>query len=374
MIIAGIMSGTSLDGIDVAICEFKSESDTPEFDLLASKTYPFPKYAAELIVDVLNKEVHISAISNLNSLLSELYALSVIDLCETSNVKLEMIDSIAVHGQTVWHQPIPVQIGAHSIRSTLQLINAPLIAQRTGRPVIFDFRSADLSLGGQGAPLVPIFDYAYFRNETKDTICLNIGGIANITHIAPKNSANIKAFDTGPGNMLIDAAMNHFFAKDYDNDGAIARMGSTDYDLLQELLSHPFICSSPPKSTGREAFGKAFFETLINRNINENDLVNTLTRFTVESVKLNIEMFCCNKASLLVSGGGARNSFMIELLQSALPEFDVHTSDFFGIDPDFKEAIAFAYLAYLNHKRLPGNIPAVTGAAKSAILGSVYNP
>ncbi|PKL84732.1 MAG: anhydro-N-acetylmuramic acid kinase [Ignavibacteriae bacterium HGW-Ignavibacteriae-1] len=372
MVIAGIMSGTSLDGIDVAICDFNTESDSMEFKLLAANTFPFSNSTRQFIEQVINKEISVSLISNLSALLSELYAQSVIELCVSSGIALKNIDAIAVHGQTVWHQPVAIAMGEHSVRSTLQLIDAPLLSHRTGIKVIFDFRSADIALGGQGAPLVPIFDKAYFRNREKDVICLNIGGIANITYLPMKPKQRIKAFDTGPGNMLIDLAMKYYFTKNFDDKGQVAESGTLKHDLLVELLSNNFIFKIPPKSTGSESFGQHFLAKIIAQHYLAEDVVATLTHFTVESIAHNIETFCTESGNIIVSGGGSANKFMMRLLQKRLPNFETSISDEWGIHPDYKEAIAFAYLGLLNLMRLPGNLPEVTGASRRTILGSRY--
>ncbi|MCO5251852.1 MAG: anhydro-N-acetylmuramic acid kinase [Candidatus Kapabacteria bacterium] len=372
MVIAGIMSGTSLDGVDVAICDFNAKSDSMEFKLLAANTFPFSNSTRQFIEQVINKEISVSLISNLSSLLSELYAQSVIELCLKSDIALKNIDAIAVHGQTVWHQPVAIAMGEHSIRSTLQLIDAPLLSHRTGLKVIFDFRSADIALGGQGAPLVPIFDKDYFRNLEKDVISLNIGGIANITYLPMKPKQKIKAFDTGPGNMLIDLAMKYYFTKNFDDKGQVAESGTLKHDLLVELLSNNFIFKIPPKSTGSESFGQHFLAKIVAQHFLAEDVVATLTHFTVESIAHNIETFCTQSGKIIVSGGGAANKFMMRLLQKRLPNFEISISDDWGIHSDYKEAIAFAYLGLLNLKRLPGNLPLVTGASRRTILGSRY--
>ncbi|MBS4000483.1 MAG: anhydro-N-acetylmuramic acid kinase [Desulfobulbaceae bacterium] len=372
MVIAGIMSGTSLDGIDVALCDFNTEADSMEFKLLVANTYPFQRTTRQFIEKVINQEISVSLISNLSALLSELYAQSVIELCVSAGISLSKIDAIAVHGQTVYHQPTAVTMGEHRVRSTLQLLDAPLLSHRTGIKVLFDFRSADIALGGQGAPLVPIFDKAYFRNRDKDMICLNIGGIANITCLPAKPEQRIKAFDTGPGNMLIDLAMKYYFSKNFDDKGHVAETGTLQHDLLMELLSNGFIFKIPPKSTGSESFGQHFLAKIVSQHYLAEDVITTLTHFTVESIAHNIESFCTESGIIIVSGGGAANKFMLKLLHKRLPDFAISTSDTWGIHPDYKEAIAFAYLGLLNIMRLPANLPEVTGASRRTILGSRY--
>lgn len=372
IVIAGIMTGTSLDGIDVAICSFGDDNGRTKYELLAAKTFQYDSFTVELIREVINKDVTISAISNLSSLLSEEFARALSELCYVSSIKMNSIDAIAVHGQTVWHQPVPLNLGGFNIKSTLQLVDAQLLAHRCGCKVIYDFRSADVALGGQGAPLVPIFDKEFFGSENSDVICLNIGGISNITYLPSDKNEHIIAFDVGPGNMLIDAAMKYYFNRDYDDRGIVAASGTRSDELFQELISHQFIYKIPPKSTGHEEFGYNYFKRIIEKPYLAEDIVNTLTHFTVECIRFNIVTFCCDYGKIIVSGGGAKNDFLLELLKQNLPGFSIETTDSYGINADFKEAAAFAYLGYLNLMRLPGNMPMVTGSLHRTVLGSRY--
>lgn len=373
IVIAGIMTGTSLDGIDVAICSFSEIHGKTSIELLAAQTFDYDSFTVELIREVINREITIATISNLSSLLAEEFSRVLAELCFRSGVKLNSIDAVAVHGQTVWHQPSPVVISGFNIKSTMQLVDAQLLAHRVGCKVIYDFRSADIALGGQGAPLVPVFDRDFFDTESSDVICLNIGGIANITYLPSDKRKSIVAFDVGPGNMLLDTAMRYYFNRDYDERGSVAASGKRAEELFHELISHPFIYKIPPKSTGHEDFGLGFFKSIIEKPYLAEDIINTLSHFTAECIRFNIVTFCCDYGKLIVSGGGAKNDFIMELLKQNLPGFSVETTDAYGISPDFKEAIAFAYLGYLNLMRIPGNIPMVTGALHPTILGSVYD-
>ncbi len=373
ILIAGIMTGTSLDGIDVAICSFTDDNGKTKFELLAAKTFRYDSFTVELIGEVINQDITISAISNLSSLLAEEFSRALSELCYISRIKLNSIDAIAVHGQTVWHQPIPVNMGSFNIKSTLQLVDAQLLAHRCGCRVIYDFRSADMAMGGQGAPLVPIFDKEFLASGNNDVICLNIGGIANITYLPSGENKKIIAFDVGPGNILINAAMKYYFNRDYDDRGSVASSGKRSEELFCDLISHHFIYKIPPKSTGYETFGQAFFKRIIEKPNLAEDIVNTLTHFTAECIRFNIDTFCCGSGKIIVSGGGAKNDFLLELLRQNLSGFSIETSDAYGISADFKEAMAFAYLGYLNLKRLPGNLPMVTGAYHRTVLGSRYD-
>ena len=360
MRVAGVMSGTSLDGIDVAVVDIARGRHT----LAAFRTTPYPKKVREAILAVSNTQTHTAAIARLNFKLGELYAATVRD----SGVPLRSIDLIGCHGQTIYHE---------GRVATLQIGEAAVIAERTGRPVVSDFRPADIAAGGQGAPLVPYVDYLLFRHPRRGRVALNIGGIANLTAIPAKGGAgDVVAFDTGPGNMVVDGLVREFTggALAYDKDARIAARGTVDQALLKRLLAAPYYRRRPPKSAGREQYGSEFLAALRATSLPFETLVATATAFTAATVAIGIQRwvgpkFCVE--DLIVSGGGSHNPRMMAYLAAFLPEMRVTTSAEFGIDVDAKEAIAFAILAYETWRRRPSNLPSATGAKRAVILGKI---
>jgi len=368
-LICGVMSGTSLDGIDVALTRF-NKSDKFEFELIKFRTYPFTKKLISNILSLISDKNNINLVSKLNFQLSYEYLKAIKSLINQSKISINDIDLISIHGQTVWHEP------NCTIPNSLQIGNPAVISLNLGIPVVFDFRSADIIANGQGAPLVPIFDYHFLKSKNLDRIAINIGGISNLTYL-PKNNSEIIAFDTGPGNVLIDFYTQKYYNKPYDQDGNYAKQGKTNQKLLKELLSIPYIKQKPPKSTGRELFNQSLISSILKKikinEINPLDLINTLTKFTVKSIAINVENIAKKIDEIIVTGGGAKNKFMMELLKSEL-KYKIINSEKIGINPSAKEAIAFAFLAYLNIAQISGNIPSVTGAKKEVILGNISFP
>ena len=349
MRVAGLISGTSVDGIDVAIVDIHEG-----IQVVATKTVPYPAEVREAILSVSNTTTHTASIARLNFLLGELFA----EALKKTGVPLETIELIGSHGQTIFHEGQPVEFLGRQIASTMQIGEAAVIAQRTGIETIADFRTSDMAAGGNGAPLVPFLDYQLFKHPERARIALNIGGIANIT-VIPANARpeNVIAFDTGPGNMVMDALCPPF-----DRDGEGARGGRIDEGLLAQLVDDPYYHRPPPKSCGREQYGAEFLRST------GIDLA-TATEFTVRTIAASITQYP-ETADVIVSGGGAHNRYMMERLQAVLRP-RLTTSAEFGIDVDAKEAILFAVLAYQTYHRRPGNIPSATGARKPAILGKV---
>jgi anhydro-N-acetylmuramic acid kinase len=347
--VAGLISGTSVDGIDVAIVDIDEG-----IQVVATKTVPYPAEVREAILSVSNTTTHTASIARLNFLLGELFA----EALKKTGVPLETIELIGSHGQTIFHEGQPVEFLGRQIASTMQIGEAAVIAQRTGIETIADFRTSDMAAGGNGAPLVPFLDYQLFKHPERARIALNIGGIANIT-VIPANARleNVIAFDTGPGNMVMDALCPPF-----DRDGEGARGGRIDEALLAQLVDDPYYHRPPPKSCGREQYGAEFLRST------GIDLA-TATEFTVRTIAASITQYP-ETADVIVSGGGAHNRYMMERLQAVLRP-RLTTSAEFGIDVDAKEAILFAVLAYQTYHRRPGNIPSATGARKPAILGKV---
>ena len=359
MIVAGVMSGTSLDGIDVAMVGIRGRRIQP----ISFHSTPYPKAVREALLAVSNSMTHTATIARLHFLLGELYADAIQKASRSHRPEL-----IGLHGQTIYHEGHPVEYLGRRVASTLQIGEAAVVAERTGVRVISNFRERDIAAGGQGAPLVPYVDYLLFHHARRGRAALNIGGIANVTLIpAGAKSTGVVAFDTGPGNMVIDGLVAHLTdgRERYDRDGRIARRGSVHEKLLAAMLNDPYFKMAPPKSTGRERFGREFINGLIATGIDTEDLIATATEFTARSIALAIPP----KVEVIASGGGVRNRQIMRRLGELLPGREVTTSAAFGIDPDAKEAIAFAVLAYEFAKRRPGNLPSATGARRAVLLG-----
>ncbi|MBM3746320.1 MAG: anhydro-N-acetylmuramic acid kinase [Acidobacteria bacterium] len=373
MRVAGIMSGTSLDGIDVAIVDIRGG----RFATVATHTSPYPEAVRHALLEVSNAVAHTGQVARLNFLLGELYAEALKKTCRQAGVPLRSIGLIGCHGQTIFHDGRPVKFLDRRVASTFQIGEAAVLAERTGIPVVNDFRPRDIACGGCGAPLVPLVDYLLFHHRRLGRVALNVGGIANLTAIPPAAPAEeVIAFDTGPGNMVIDQLIARFTGNRwaYDRYGRMARRGSVDHVLLEKLLRDPFYWARPPKTAGREQYGKEFVDRLVATGLEEADLVATATALTPAAVAVGIERFVRPRMpvdELIVSGGGAHNPEIMGQLAALLPGAAVATSADFGIDIDAKEAIAFAVLAWRTWRRRPGNLPSATGARRAAVLGRV---
>ncbi len=366
MRVAGLMSGTSLDGIDVAIVDIhKKKMSTKAFH-----SVPYPKAVREALLSVSNNITHTATISRLNFLLGALYADAIHETCRRKRIPIDSIDLCGLHGQTIFHEGQPVEYLGLLVASTLQIGEAAVVAERTGIPTISNFRERDMAAGGRGAPLVPYVDFLLFRHRRIARIALNIGGIANITVIpAAAKSTDVVAFDTGPGNMIIDALVSHKTAgrQRYDRDGRIAKASKIHPRMLEAMLSDPYFALDPPKSAGREQFGHEFASGLIATGLPIDDLIATATEFTAQSIAKAIAPFPATE--LIASGGGIHNRQIMRRLRELLPHLTIVTTAAHGIDPDAKEAIAFAVLAHEHVHNRPANIPSATGARHSAILG-----
>lgn len=369
------MTGTSLDGIDVAICDFiLYDNSKIDYSLVAFDSFELSKSVKFAIQKVIEGEANLKEISALNHILPKLYLEAINNLCLNYSLDYNSIDSIAMHGQTIYHQPKSEPIFGFEIASTWQLGSGTALAALANKKVIYDFRAQDIALGGEAAPLVPIFDY-YFLKSKEDTIALNIGGISNLTYINDQD--HLIAFDTGPGNLLIDYISKTHFDADYDKSGKFAFEGIINEDLVKSFMKEPFIISRPPKSSGRELFNHKFLEYHLNinnlKNIDKFDLIASAAEFTSISIAYNIKKYAKENSILVVSGGGSKNDFIMSRLKYHLPDANIIDSSEIGINSDAKEAIAFAFLGFLTLNNIPANLPEVTGASRKSILGSIAN-
>jgi anhydro-N-acetylmuramic acid kinase len=354
MRVAGLISGTSADGIDAAVIDIDNHGTS----MVTSGCVPYPEEVRDAILAVSNGQAHTGQIARLNFLLGELFAEALIAICHVSHTPMHSIDLVGSHGQTIFHQGEPVEFCGRKIASTQQIGEASVIARRTGAPVISDFRVADMAAGGKGAPLVPFLDYRLFRSDTLNRIALNIGGIANLTVIpAGAQLEDVVAFDTGPGNMVMDQ-----LAPPFDRDGLRARAGTVNPELLARLLEDPYYAAPPPKTAGREQYGPEF---VASTGI---DLA-TAAELTAETIARAIAAYRADE--VIVSGGGAHNGYLMERLRALLPGPRLTTSAEFGMDVDAKEAVLFAVLAYETWNGRPSNLPSATGAHKAAVLGKL---
>ena len=381
--IIGLMSGTSLDGLDIAHVQVSGQGLQTTVSLKAFQTISYSKKIKELILNCAAPSRGSTAcVSQLNFFLAALWSEYVLDFLKKNAIPPNGIDLIGSHGQTIYHQPRPVDIAGQSVTSTLQIGEPSVLAKRTGIPVVGNFRAADMALGGEGAPLVPYVDFLLLRSPSKNRAVLNIGGIANVT-VLPKDAKKeeVFAFDTGPGNMLIDAVTREYFHQDFDRDAELARQGKVSRDVLKSLLNDPYIQRKPPKSTGRSYFGADFLKKLKDRQrelqLTPYDLLATVTQFTSDSIVFSYEQWIQPRVKVdewIVSGGGARNPMIFEELRKQLQPAEVILSDDIGIPGDAKEAIAFAVLANELISGEPGNLPSVTGASRETTLGVLCLP
>jgi anhydro-N-acetylmuramic acid kinase len=361
MIAVGLMSGTSLDGVDAALVQLHPRGEGYEIVLRRFTTLPFePALLAELERALPPARGSIAEAAVLHHRLGEAFAGAALAVMQNDHV-----DYIASHGQTLWYD--------QERHLTLQLADPFVIREATRKTVCYDFRSADCAVGGNGAPLVPHVDALLFRSAVEDRVAVNIGGIANLTALE-KGSNELVAFDTGPGNMLIDALVcDRTGGKErYDRDGVRASRGRVDGALLQEMLGDPYFLQSPPKATGRERFGAHFLlaHPAI-ASLETDDAVATLTELTAVSIADAIDALCLQRPRVIVSGGGAKNASLLSRLRGRLPGAIVERSEAMGISADAKEAIAFAVLGYETLRERAANVPSVTGARRAVPLGAI---
>ncbi len=382
-IAAGIMSGTSLDGVDIVLLKIKGSGRKTKIEQIAFSSKPFPGEMKSFLKK--NAELYggnVTDLCRINFLLARVYANELMKLCASANIPLNEVDFIGCHGQTMHHLPDKHELFGLPAQSTLQLGDPAVLAKLTGILTIGDFRTGDVALGGQGAPLVPYFDYLMYTSRTKNRMLLNIGGISNVT-VLPANAApeDVIAFDTGPGNMIVDSLMSVFFQKDLDTDGKIASKGLVSQKILTEIASHDhFFRAKPPKSSGREYYGKEFTGRILTRyhNTPREDLIATATAYTAYTVYQNYINFIRPKTEiteLYVSGGGAHNKTMMKFLREYFgASVKVNNVEKLGISSDAKEAICFAVLANETLSGNPANLTQVTGASARTILGKICLP
>ncbi len=381
--VIGIMSGTSLDGVDAALVKITGSSTNTQLDLVGYIEYPFPKGYKELALKNSTRESsNVEDICRLNSLIPHVYYDAIQRLLQVAKFDIEEIDLIGIHGQTIHHLPTQEEIFGYKLGSTLQIGSSSVLAKLSGVPVVGNFRMADIALGGQGAPLVPYFDYIMFSSTKKSRALLNIGGISNFTILAKNcNPDNVIAFDTGPGNMMMDITTKRLMNVEFDENGKTAEEGKLNESFFNDLIAKDdYIEKAPPKSTGRELYGEEFLNEFFikYKDIPVEDFLHTLSKFTAYGIYRSYKKFIFNETridELIVSGGGARNLFLLKCLSGYFGEtVEVKVIDELGFSSDAKEAICFAVLANETISGNTSNIPRTTGASKSTILGEIALP
>ncbi len=383
MKVIGAISGTSVDGIDAAIVEIRGGELDLEIELLAGNTYLYPQALRRQILAVCGgQSLSVAELATLDDAIALNFARAVKSIQTECQETVELIGS---HGQTVYHRP-PMSARETTLGYSLQLGRGEIIANQTGIPTVSNFRAGDLAAGGEGAPLVSKIDACLLAHPTQHTAIQNIGGIGNLTYLPPKNEPNwqqqICGWDTGPGNVLIDLAVEQLTdgSQTYDRDGSLAAQGSPCFKLIEQWLEQEFFKRSPPKSTGRELFGRDYlnqcWQDAQEENLSSADWLATVTELTVASIVRSYRHFLRQLPErILLCGGGCRNLYLRQRLQSELSSAAILTTDEVGVDGDFKEAIAFAVLAYWRFNySIPGNLPQVTGARQPMLLGNVHYP
>jgi anhydro-N-acetylmuramic acid kinase len=393
MVVAGVMSGTSADGVDVSVCRIspaRVKGGTPVVKLLGHVGVAYPKAVRAAVLGAMDaKAISVAELARLNWRLGEVYA----DAVERAQSSLEVkIGLVGCHGQTVYHQGEAEKYLGKRVRATWQMGEAAVIAERLRVPVVSDFRPADVAAGGQGAPLVPILDYCMFRSAKVSRVLQNLGGIGNLTAIpAGARVDGVMAFDTGPGNMVIDDCMRRLYERDFDKGGLVARAGNVMQDVVAEILKEGYFSALPPKSCGREQFGEVFVSRFIamcrkagGREDRDEDVVATATALTAASVVDAYRRFVAghvgkaapsSPVEFVIAGGGAKNDVLMGMLRKGLEplKIKVRMMEELGVPAQAKEAVAFALMAWLSWNGLPGNVPAATGARGAVVLGKITN-
>ena len=380
----GLMSGTSVDGIDAAVVEIMTVNTGIKIKLCAFENIPYSGSVRKKIMELF--DINISTVDKLgymNFLLGELFAQAALRVIKKAGLEAKDIDFIGSHGQTVYHQPQVSNEDGYDIRYTVQIGEGAVISARTGIPCVSDFRVADMAAGGQGAPLVPFTEYLLYSDKEKNVLLQNIGGIGNITIIpAGKNIWEISAFDTGPGNMIIDGLVQKTSKGKllYDPGGEIAKKGTVNDSLLKRLINNPYFDAVPPKSTGRELFGKDYtemvYQYMLENNISNEDGIATVTYFTAWSIADSYRRYIkpeCSADCIVLGGGGSYNNTLVNYIKTEMSAYNVrtYTQEQLGYSSDAKEAIAFAILADYTVAAKTNNIPGVTGASKAVVMGKI---
>jgi anhydro-N-acetylmuramic acid kinase len=389
MVVAGVMSGTSADGVDVVICRIappRVEGGTPSVKLLGHAGFAYPKAVRTAVLAAMDaKAISVAEMSRLNWRLGEIYADAVAKAAEKMGVKVGLV---GCHGQTIYHQGAASRYLGSDVRCTWQTGEASVIAERLRVSVVSDFRPADLAAGGQGAPLVPMLDYVMFRSAKVSRVLQNLGGIGNLTGIPAGSSVDgLMAFDTGPANMVIDACMSRLYGKGFDRGGAVARRGRVISSVVERVLGEAYFSALPPKSCGREEFGAAFTDRFVElcrrAGAADADVIATATALTAASIMDAYRRFVwghlgqraplARRVEYVVAGGGAKNTVLMGMLREGLEPLGVKVRlmEELGVPAQAKEGVAFALLAWLTSFGLVGNVPAATGAGRPVVLGKV---
>lgn len=379
-LVIGIMSGTSADGVDAALCRITGHGTGSKIEQLGFVFKPFTDAERNEILRLATGQPATAAdFCRINFRLGRLYTDAALELCEKTGVKPEDIDLIGSHGQTLWHIPVAEEYLGDSFTSTFQLGEGSVLTERFGCPVVTDFRVRDVAAGGNGAPLVPYSEYLIYRSETKNIALQNIGGIGNVSYLkAGCRLGDVFAFDTGPGNMVIDAVYSIITKGEcrFDDGGAYAATGKVNDELLAFMMDDEYVRRCPPKTTGREYYGNEYVERIMTfaraNSIPDADLVATVTDFTAESIAYNIRHFTpVMPDTLVIGGGGSMNATLIADLKKALPECEVITNEELGYDSNAKEAVAFAIMANETVFGSQNNVPSVTGASGPVVMGKI---
>jgi anhydro-N-acetylmuramic acid kinase len=389
MVVAGVMSGTSADGVDVAVCRISPAlvtGGTPRVKLLGHVGFAYPKAVRAAVLCAMDADaISVAELSRLNWRLGEVYADAVEKAQSTLGVKIGLV---GCHGQTVYHQGTAKEYLGKNVRTTWQMGEASVVAERLRVPVVSDLRPADMAAGGQGAPLVPMLDYCMFRSAKVSRVLQNLGGIGNLTAIPAEAGVDgLMAFDTGPGNMVIDACMLRLYEREFDKGGAVARTGRVLQEVVAQVLGESYFSALPPKSCGREQFGEAFVSRFIamcrkagGKEDRDEDVIATATALTAASVVIAYRRFVgrhvghaapLSPVEYVVAGGGTKNAALMGMLRDGLEPLKVRLMEELGVPAQAKEAVAFALLAWLRWNGLPGNVPAATGASRAVVLGKV---
>jgi anhydro-N-acetylmuramic acid kinase len=377
-LIIGLLSGTSVDAVDVVLVRFRGKKNNIKFNVLNYEEYKIPNTIKKYVLKVSSKETgHVDDVCRLNFILGKLYSDCINKFVTSNKINRDTIDAIGSHGQTIHHLPKREKFGNIAYKSTLQIGDPSVIANNTGIITVGDFRAADVGVMGGGAPLVPYLDFVLFRSNKSDRIILNIGGIANLTYLPINSDFNsVTAFDTGPGNMMIDYLSKLFFNKDFDKDCKFSLKGIVNKTIFNELIkADKYLRIKPPKSTGREFYNSQFIEGILrnNKNTRKEDILRTFTEYTAFSIAENIRRYLGIKTSyeLHVSGGGANNNLLIKGLQKYCKNANVKRVTYRGITTANKEAVLFALLAHETLNINCTNLKSVTGAEKNVVLGKI---